>query len=106
VQRARELLVLGRAIDGSTAIDWGLGHAAAPAADVDATAEALAVELAAGPTVSLGLTKWLLHTAAEHTLDAHLRDEAFAMELSSRSEDFREGLQAFVDKRDPRFTGR
>ncbi len=106
LQRARELLVLGTAIDGATAVAWGLGHRALPAAEVDAAAEALAVRLAAGPTVSLGLTKWLLHTSAEHTLDQHLRDEAFAMELSSRSEDFREGLAAFVDKRDPGFTGR
>jgi len=106
VQRARELLVLGTAIDGATAVDWGLGHRAVPRAEVDHEADALARRLAAGPTVSLGLTKWLLHTAAEHTLDQHLRDEAFAMELSSRSEDFREGLAAFVDKRDPRFTGR
>jgi 2-(1,2-epoxy-1,2-dihydrophenyl)acetyl-CoA isomerase len=106
LQRARELLVRGTAIDGATAVEWGLGHRAVPAAEVDRTAEALAVELARGPTVALGLTKWLLHTSAEHTLDQHLRDEAFALELSSRSEDFREGLRAFADKRDPRFTGR
>jgi 2-(1,2-epoxy-1,2-dihydrophenyl)acetyl-CoA isomerase len=106
LQRARALLVLGEAIDGRTAVDWGLGHRAVPSADVDAEAEELARRLAAGPTVTLGLTKWLLHTSAEHTLDQHLRDEAFAMELSSRSEDFREGLKAFVDKRDPRFQGR
>ena len=105
-QRARELLVLGTAIDGRTAVAWGLGHAAVPAADVDSTAEALAARLAAGPTVSLGLTKWLLHTSSDHTLEQHLRDEAFAMELSSRSEDFKEGLKAFVEKRDPGFTGR
>ena len=106
LQRARELLILGTAVDGATAVSWGLGHVAVPAADVDAEADALARRIAEGPTVSLGLTKWLLHTAAEHTLDQHLRDEGFAMELSSRSEDFREGLRAFVDKRDPRFTGR
>jgi len=106
LQRARELLLLGTAIDGTTAVEWGLGHRAVPAAEVDAEAEALARRLAAGPTVALGLTKWLLHTSAEHTLDQHLRDEAFAMELSSRSEDFKEGLKAFVEKRDPGFTGR
>ena len=106
VQRARELLVLGTAIDGRTAVEWGLGHRAVPAAEVDVTAEALALQLASGPTVSLGLTKWLLHTSAEHTLEQHLRDEAFAMELSSRSEDFKEGLAAFVEKREPRFVGR
>jgi len=106
LQRARELLLLGTAIDGTTAVEWGLGHRAVPAAEVDAEAEALARRLAAGPTVALGLTKWLLHTSAEHTLDQHLRDEAFAMELSSRSEDFKEGLKAFVEKRPPGFTGR
>jgi 2-(1,2-epoxy-1,2-dihydrophenyl)acetyl-CoA isomerase len=106
LQHARDLLLRGTVVDGATAVSWGLGHRAVPAAEVDATAEALARELGAGPTVGLGLTKWLLHTSAEHTLDQHLRDEAFAMELSSRSEDFREGLAAFVDKREPRFTGR
>ena len=106
VQRARELLMLGTAIDGRSAVEWGLGHRAVAAAAVDATAHDLAAQLASGPTVSLGLTKWMLQTSAEHTLEQHLRDEAFAMELSSRSEDFREGLSAFKEKRDPDFKGR
>jgi 2-(1,2-epoxy-1,2-dihydrophenyl)acetyl-CoA isomerase len=106
VQRARELLLLGRRLTGTEAAGWGLFHRAAPAAEVEAAAEALAVELASGPTVALGLTKWLLHTSSDHTLEQQLREEAFAMELSSRSEDFREGLAAFVQKRDPGFTGR
>ena len=106
LQHARELLILGTAIDGRTAVEWGLAHQSVAAAQVDDTARELAAQLAGGPTVSLGLTKWLLHTAAEHTLEQHLRDEAFAMELSSRSEDFREGLEAFVEKRDPGFNGR
>ena len=106
LQRARDLLIRGSAIDGRTAVDWGLGHAAVAADDVDDTARALALELASGPTVAVGLTKWLLHTSVEHTLEQHLRDEAFAMELSSRSDDFREGLNAFAEKRDPKFTGR
>ena len=72
LQRARSLLVLGVAIDGVTAVEWGLGHLAVPAANVDSIAEPLARHLAGGPTVSLGLTKWLLHTSAEHTLEQHL----------------------------------
>jgi 2-(1,2-epoxy-1,2-dihydrophenyl)acetyl-CoA isomerase len=106
VQRARRLLILGEVISGGEAAEWGLFHRSVPAADVEVTAEALAVQLAAGPTVALGLAKWLVHTSAEHTFEQHLRDEAFAIELSSRSEDFREGLQAFREKRDPKFTGR
>jgi 2-(1,2-epoxy-1,2-dihydrophenyl)acetyl-CoA isomerase len=106
MQRARELLILGAEIDGRTAVAWGLAHRAVASSEVDDAALALAKQLASGPTVALGLTKWLLHTSAEHTLDQHLRDEAFAIELSSRSEDFREGLQAFVEKRTPGFRGR
>jgi 2-(1,2-epoxy-1,2-dihydrophenyl)acetyl-CoA isomerase len=104
--RARRLLLLGEAIDGATAVEWGVAHEAVSPSDVDRRAGELAAELAEGPTVMLGLAKWLLHTSAEHSLDAHLRDEAFALELSSRSEDFREGLAAFVEKRSPKFTGR
>ena len=59
-----------------------------------------------GATVALGLTKWLLHAGATTPLDEQLRNEAFALELSSRSEDFREGLTAFREKRPPEFGGR
>jgi 2-(1,2-epoxy-1,2-dihydrophenyl)acetyl-CoA isomerase len=104
--RARELLLLGRALSGAEAAEWGLVHRAVPAADLDAAVEDLVVKLAAGPTVALGLTKWLVHAGSAVPLEEHLRNEAFAMELSSRSEDFREGLAAFKEKRPPRFTGR
>jgi 2-(1,2-epoxy-1,2-dihydrophenyl)acetyl-CoA isomerase len=104
--RARELLLLGRRLSGSEAAEWGLIHRAVPGDEVDAVAGALARKLASGPTVSLGLAKWLLSAGASASLDAHLRDEAFAMELSSRSEDFREGLIAFSERRDARFGGR
>jgi len=104
--RARELLLLGRRLSGEEAAAWGLVHRSVPAAAVETAAEELAVRLAAGPTVALGLTKWLAHAGASASLDDHLRQEAFAMELSSRSEDFREGLAAFGERRDPKFTGR
>ena len=70
------------------------------------TTEELVAQLAAGPTVTLGLTKWLLHAGRENTLDQQLRNEVFALELSSRTDDFREGLRAFGEKRDPDFQGR
>jgi 2-(1,2-epoxy-1,2-dihydrophenyl)acetyl-CoA isomerase len=47
-----------------------------------------------------------VHAGASASLDDHLRNEAFALELSSRSQDFREGMAAFVEKRPPHFEGR
>lgn len=104
--RARELLLLGRRLSGDEAVDWGLIYKAVPASDVATEAESLVAQLAAGPTVALGLTKWLLHRGASLSLEDHLREEAFGLELSSRSDDFREGLTAFKERRPPRFEGR
>ncbi len=104
--RARELLLLGRKLSGTEAAEWGLVHAAHPSEALDREVAAVVDRLAGGPTVALGLTKWLLHEASSSSLDESMRQEAFALELSSRSEDFREGFAAFRDKRDPEFRGR
>jgi len=105
-QRAREMILLGRVVDGAEAAEWQMIHRAVPVAEVDAVAAELAQTLASGATVAAGLAKWLLHTGATAPLEEHLRNEAFAMELSSRSEDFREGLKAFQEKRPPAYGGR
>jgi 2-(1,2-epoxy-1,2-dihydrophenyl)acetyl-CoA isomerase len=104
--RARELLMLGRRLSGTEAHEWGLVHTAVAPERVDAEVGSLVDQLVAGATVTLGLTKWLLHQGEARALDEHLADEAFALELSSRSEDFREGLAAFQEKRPPEFKGR
>jgi 2-(1,2-epoxy-1,2-dihydrophenyl)acetyl-CoA isomerase len=104
--RAREMVLLGRVVDGAEAAEWRMIHRAVPAGEVDAVARELAATLAGTATVALGLAKWLLHTGATNSLDDQLRNEAFAMELSSRSEDFREGLAAFQEKRPPEYRGR
>jgi len=104
--RARELLLLGRALSGAEAAEWGAIHRAVPGAELDAAAGEVVGRLASGPTVALGLTKWLLNAGASAELLAQLANEAFALELSSRTDDFREGMAAFREKRAPRFEGR
>jgi 2-(1,2-epoxy-1,2-dihydrophenyl)acetyl-CoA isomerase len=104
--RARQLLMLGHRLTGTQAEQWGIAHQAVPDEQVLKTASALAGQLAGMPTVALGLTKLLLHASAQHDLSRQLADEAFAMELSARSPDFREGLQAFTERRPPSFGGR
>jgi 2-(1,2-epoxy-1,2-dihydrophenyl)acetyl-CoA isomerase len=104
--RARELLMLDRRLSGTEAAEWGIAHTAVEAADVHRTARDLADRLASSATVALGLTKALLNAAPDNDLRRHLAEEAYAMELSSRSPDFREGLKALAGKRAPEFGGR
>lgn len=104
--RTRQLLMLGEEISGASAADWGIIHSAYDDDQLDSAAELLVTKLGEAPTVALGLTKWLLQSGNGLDLDRHLQNEAMALELSSRSEDFREGLAAFKEKRDARFQGR
>jgi 2-(1,2-epoxy-1,2-dihydrophenyl)acetyl-CoA isomerase len=106
VARAKEMLLLGREVSGAQAAEWGLVHRAVPAADVPAVAEALVQELASAATVAVGLAKLLVHRALTVDLERHLADEALAMELSSRSDDFKEHGRARAERRDPHYRGR
>ncbi|OBK27929.1 enoyl-CoA hydratase [Mycobacterium asiaticum] len=104
--RTRQLVMLGQEITGATAADWGIIHSACAPDQLDSVAAQLVGQLAEAPTVSLGLAKWLLHSGNGLDLDRHLQNEALALELASRSDDFKEGLAAFRDKRDAKFEGR
>jgi 2-(1,2-epoxy-1,2-dihydrophenyl)acetyl-CoA isomerase len=104
--RARDMILLGRVATGAEAAEWGMIHAAVAAAELEAVAEELIATLAEAPTVALGLAKWLMNSGRTKTLEDHLHDEAFSMELSSRADDFKEGLAAFKDKRPPEYKGR
>jgi 2-(1,2-epoxy-1,2-dihydrophenyl)acetyl-CoA isomerase len=106
VARAKELLLLGEAIDATRAYDWGLVTRLVDDDDLETAAAALVTRLASAPTVAVGLTKSLVHGSLEASLDQALEHEAMAEELAVRSPDFKEGLQAFVAKRPPEFGGR
>ena len=106
VARAKEMILLGEKVAGADAASWGLVHRALPEAELDAAADALVARLAVAPTVAVGLAKLLIHRGLTADIDRHLVDEAYAMEVSSRSEDFKEFASASSERRDPRFEGR
>ena len=106
VARAKELLLLGRTVTGAEAADWGMIHRSVPDGQVDTTAAELLAELRSSATVALGLTKRSIHAGLDSGIVDAMEHEALALELWSRSADFREGLAAFQERRDPRFTGR
>ena len=104
--RARKMILLGREVSGAEAESWGLIHQAVPEDELEAASEALLAELVAGPTIAIGLAKFCLHRSLELPLDQAMELEALALELSSRSGDFKEGLRAFRSRTDPNFEGR
>lgn len=106
VARARRMLLLGEKVSGTQAADWGLIHNAVPAGELDTAAEDLITRLAGGPTVAIGLAKQALAYGQHATLSASLNQELSNLELSCRTADFKEGLAAFRERREPDFQGR
>jgi 2-(1,2-epoxy-1,2-dihydrophenyl)acetyl-CoA isomerase len=104
--RARRMLLLGQMVSARDATDWGLIHQAVSGSDLDHVAEALVARLASGPTAAIGLAKQALNFGQHSTLSQSLTQELFNLELSCRTSDFREGLAAFAQRRDPDFRGR
>jgi 2-(1,2-epoxy-1,2-dihydrophenyl)acetyl-CoA isomerase len=105
VARAKELLLLGRKLSGAEAAAWGIIHRAVPDGELETATEGLVEQLAGAATVAVGLTKRCIHRALETGLGEAMQNEAFALELSSRTADFKEGLLAFKERRPARFTG-
>lgn len=104
--RTFELALQDRRIDAVTAFDWGLVNSVHPADRLLDEASKTAAALAAGPPRSYATVKRLVNDRLYPGLEAALDAEAVAQGEHGRSEDFVEGVMAFLQKRTPAFTGR
>jgi 2-(1,2-epoxy-1,2-dihydrophenyl)acetyl-CoA isomerase len=104
--KAKELTLLGDIIDASEALAIGLINRVESLDDLDEVVDELALRLAGGPTVALSLAKGLLDHAAVTSFEQALEDEGRAQSINFATEDMREAMTAFFEKRPPTFTGR
>ncbi len=103
--RAGELLYTGRSLGGEEGERWGFFNRLCEPDAVLAQAQALASELAQGPTFANGITKTMLHQEWAMTIDQAIEAEAQAQALCMLTQDFSRAYHAFVAKRRPVFEG-
>jgi len=105
-RRTAELMLTNRRITAEEAHAWGIVNQLVPADRLEDEALALARRIAAGPTEAYGLVKELLLSSAGNTLETQMELEARAIADAARTEDAKEGMAAFFEKRDPAYRGR
>jgi enoyl-CoA hydratase/carnithine racemase len=103
--RASELLYTGRAMSGDEGERWGFFNRLVSPESLLDEAQALAAELAAGPTFANGITKTMLHQEWSMTIEQALEAEAQAQAICMMTEDFRRAYRAFVARDKPKFDG-
>lgn len=103
--QAAALCLLGEKLSAPRAAELGLIYKVCPAGELDAVGFGLATQLATQPTYAIALLKQLLNASADHTLEQQLELEAESQGLAGRSEDYAEGVRAFLEKRKPGFRG-
>ena len=106
IAKAKEMVFFGDDLPAKEAERIGLVNRCVPGAELQATVRSLAERLAQGPTFAIGMSKRLLNRAVESDLETAFSDEAFAQSVVSQSQDIKEGMRAFMEKRAPQFKGK
>ncbi|PQB05033.1 enoyl-CoA hydratase-related protein [Aureitalea marina] len=105
-QKASALMMLGDKVSAQEAEQIGMIYKVVPAEEFEATALQLAQKLSQMPTQALAYTKELLNQSLTNDLSAQLKEESRLQIASAQSEDYSEGVAAFIEKRKPNFSGR
>jgi 2-(1,2-epoxy-1,2-dihydrophenyl)acetyl-CoA isomerase len=103
MKKAMEIALLGDRFEAAAALRLGLVNEVVPTAELDARIDALARRLAAGPREAYARTKRLLQASSTASLPDQLAAEAENFAACTATEDFAEGVAAFIGKRPPRF---
>ena len=103
VRRAMEILLLGERFDARRALEIGLVNRVVPAAELDAATEAMVKALAAAPVLAIRNAKRLVRASLDNSLAVQLDAEAASFAACAATDDFAEGVRAFLDKRPARF---
>lgn len=106
LHRAKELAYFADTLSGEEAASLGLVNRAVPEDELDALVDEWARRLAAGPPLALSMIKRQLNDASGVSMAQALEGEARCQAVNLSTEDTREAMRAFVQKRDPHFTGR
>jgi 2-(1,2-epoxy-1,2-dihydrophenyl)acetyl-CoA isomerase len=104
-RKAKELVLLADDLPAEEALALGLVNEVVALDSLRAATEKLVSRLAVAPTRALALSKWLLNRSLDSTREQAFADEAMAQEQNMATADAREGLAAFGERREPRFTG-
>ncbi len=105
LKRATELTLTNRRLSAQEAMEWGLVTRVVPDEDLSEEATALASQLAAGATKALGAAKRLLQSGWTETLETQMEHETQTIAEMARTADAREGISAFLEKRQAEFAG-
>ena len=105
LKKAMEIVLLGERFDAAEALKLGLVNRVVAETELDAATRQLAMALATGPVLALRNGKRLLNQSLSQSLSAQLQSEAESFGACAATEDFAEGVRAFLDKRAPRFDG-
>lgn len=106
LHRAKELAFFADVIDAKQAEDFGIVNKVVPHGELDAFVDDWAGRLAAGPQIAVAMTKRLLTLNASADFATALEGEGMAQSLNFTTDDTKEAVQAFLEKRPPTFTGR